>query len=197
MDIERISKQIGFIAEIDKLKKIIRQTSLADASRQENVAEHSWHIAVSALILSEYANEELQVNRVIKMLLIHDLVEIYAGDTFLYDDVDKAEKYNLERDAAQKIFSLLPEDQGDFYLELWLEFEEMKTPEAKFAKAVDHLQPLLLAFQNEGWSWKKHDLQKEQVLERKEPMRYGSEKLWEYAKAMLDEAEENGYFPER
>lgn len=187
--------QIEFLIEIDKLKKILRQTWLVDNSRQENSAEHTWHAALSALIFSEYANEsDLDLLHVMKMLLIHDLVEIDAGDTFLYGDHLDSEKYEAEQEAAKRIFGLLPPEQGQSLLEIWEEFESMSTPEAKFAKAVDSLQPILMAYGNEGASWKKHNLHKTDVLEKKKKIQLGSEHLWKLTQELLDEASERGYF---
>ena len=197
MNIERISKQLSFLAEIDKLKKIIRQTALTDESRLENTAEHSWHIALAAVIMSEYSNSsEVNIDRVVRMLLIHDLVEIDAGDTFLYSDVDPAVKYEKEELAANRIFKLLPEDQASYYLTLWYEFESASTDDARFAKAIDAFQPLLLAYHNKGWSWKKHNISKQTVLGKKESMKLGSNALWELTLHLLDEAETKGYFPD-
>jgi putative hydrolase of HD superfamily len=193
---DRISRQLSFLAEIDKLKKIIRQTALTDVSRQENTAEHSWHIALMAIVMSEYANEpELDISKVVKMLLIHDLVEIDAGDTFLYSNENPAIKYEKEESAAHRIFKLLPEDQAKDYLSLWYEFESASTVDARFAKAIDAFQPLLLAYHNKGWSWKKHNISKQTVLEKKEPIKVGSQMLWELTLHLLDEAETKGYFP--
>ncbi|MGV9169173.1 MAG: HD domain-containing protein [Promethearchaeia archaeon] len=187
--------KIEFLIEIDKLKKILRQTWLVDNSRQENSAEHTWHAALSALVLSEYANDpDLDLLRVVKMLLIHDLVEIDAGDTFLYSNHLDSEKYKAEQRAAKRIFGLLPTEQGESLLELWEEFEVMSTPEAKFAKAIDALQPVLMAYGNEGASWKKHDLKKADILEKKETIRLGSERLWILTQELLDNASERGYF---
>ncbi len=195
MDSERFLKQIAFITEIDRLKKVIRQTSLTDASRRENVAEHSWHIALMAILLAEYANESsIKIGIVVKMLLIHDIVEIDAGDTFLYDDENTELKSEKELKAAKRIFSLLPHDQAEIYLALWEEFEAAISPEAKFAKSIDALQPILLAYQNEGWSWKKHKLEKQRVLEKKESMKHGSQELWKYTQQLLDKAEQLGFF---
>ncbi|MBS3793962.1 MAG: HD domain-containing protein [Candidatus Thorarchaeota archaeon] len=187
--------QIEFLIEIDKLKKILRQTWLVDNSRQENSAEHTWHAALSALVFSEYANDpDLDLLHVVKMLLIHDLVEIDAGDTFLYSDHLESEKYEAEQKAAKRIFGLLPPEQRESLLEIWEEFESMSTPEAKFAKAVDSLQPILMAYGNEGASWKKHNLHKADVLEKKKKIRLGSEHLWKLTQELLDEASERGYF---
>lgn len=194
---DRLAQQINFIVEIDKLKTVLRQTSLVDRSRQENVSEHSWHIAVMALILTEYSNEQdLDILRIIKMLLIHDLVEIDAGDTFLYDIEGNQDKDKRERAAAQRIFGLLPSEQAEELRAAWEEFEDMSSSEAKFARVLDSLQPLLMAYYNKGWSWQKHNLVKSQVLEKKKAIEIGSELLWEYAKSLLDEAVEKGYITE-
>jgi putative hydrolase of HD superfamily len=193
-EMSRLARQINFIAEIDKLKEILRQTALMDGSRQENVSEHSWHIAVMAFILAEHSNErDLDILRVIKMLLVHDLVEIDAGDTFLYDTKGNQDKDEREQVAAQRIFGLLPSEQAKDLRSVWDEFEAMSSSEAKFAKALDSLQPLLMAFYNKGWSWKKHGLVKSQVLEKKRLIAKGSGKLWEYTKFLLEKAVENGY----
>jgi putative hydrolase of HD superfamily len=190
----RLAQQISFIVEIDKLKEILRQTALMDRSRQENVSEHSWHIAVMALILAEHSNDNnLDILQVVKMLLIHDLVEIDAGDTFLYDIEENKDKHEREQVAAQRIFGLLPSEQEEELRDAWEEFEAMTSPEAKFARALDSLQPLLMAFHNKGWSWKKHGLVKSQVLEKKKPIEKGSRRLWEYTKILLDKAVEKGY----
>jgi putative hydrolase of HD superfamily len=193
-EIDRFAKQIDFIIEIDKLKKILRQTGLVDRSRQENVSEHSWHIAVMALVLKEHSNEEnVDILHVVKMLLIHDLVEIDAGDTFLYDTKGNQDKYKREQKAAERIFGLLPPDQADEFRTAWEEFEALSSSEAKFARALDSLQPVLMAFYNKGWSWQQHGLIKSQVLEKKKIIEEGSASLWEYTKSLLEEAAERGY----
>ncbi|MGD2072293.1 MAG: HD domain-containing protein [Candidatus Thorarchaeota archaeon] len=193
-DIDRLAKQINFIVEIDKLKTILRQTGLVDRSRQENVSEHSWHIAVMAFILAEYSNESnLDILRVIKMLLVHDLVEIDAGDTFLYDANGNHDKHEREHKAAERIFGLLPDEQAEELRAIWEEFEAHASPESKFARALDSLQPVLMAFYNEGWSWKKHGLVKSQILEKKKPIEKGSKLLWKYTKSLLNQAVENDY----
>lgn len=194
MDSERFARQMQFIVEIDKLKKVIRQSALIDASRQENDSEHSWHAAIMAILLSEYANEpKLDLLRVLKMLLIHDLVEIYAGDTFAYDEKAQSDKEKKERVAARRIFSLLPEDQYHDYLETWNEFESCSTPEAQFASALDSLQPLILSFYSRGWSWRKHGVTRQQVLSKNKSIEAGSESLWEYARSLIDKASTNGF----
>jgi putative hydrolase of HD superfamily len=194
MDSDRLQKQMDFITKIDELKNIVRQTALVDRSRQENAAEHSWHIAVMALLLGEYSNvKNLNLLKVVKMLLVHDLVEIYAGDTFLYDDERRQAKEAEEKKASEKLFGMLPRDQATEMHSLWLEFEEEKTPESRFAKALDALQPVLLGYANKGWSWELHSITKDQVISHKEPVRNGSEQLWEYLQNLLDKAVGQGF----
>lgn len=197
MDTERFVKQMDFIVEIDKLKKVIRQTALTDGSRQENDSEHSWHIATMAILLSEYSNvPNLDLLKVLKMLLIHDLVEIYAGDTFAYDTIGNSHKAKREQEAAKKIFGLLPDDQKEELHTLWQEFEKEKTPEAKFAAAIDKLQPLILSFSNKGWSWTEHGVVSSQVLDSKKSIAEGSRDLWEYTKKLIQKSVDNGFLEE-
>jgi putative hydrolase of HD superfamily len=194
---ERFSKQIDFIVEIDKLKQIERQSALCDGSRQENVTEHSWHISLMAILLSEYANNlDIDKLKVIKMLLIHDLVEIYAGDTFAYDRVGNSHKEKREREAAKRIFGLLPDDQKEEFHSLWEEFESMVTPEAQFASALDKLQPLILSHNNKGWSWKKHSIVSSQIVDSKKDISKGSEDLWEFAKKLIQNSIDSGFLVE-
>lgn len=181
MDWERLEKQFAFCREIDREKQIGRQTYLADGSRKENDAEHAWHMAVMTLLLSEYSNEEIDVLRTISLLLIHDLVEIYAGDTYAYDEVGKQSQREREEQAADRLFDMLPEDQGQYMRELWEEFEAEETGEAKFAHTMDHLQPLMLNDASEGRSWQEHGVCLSQVLRRNERTADGSETLWNYA----------------
>ncbi len=196
-DRERFSKQIEFIVEIDKLKQIVRQSALCDGTRQENDSEHSWHIALMAILLSEYANSlNIDLLKVIKMLLIHDLVEIYAGDTFAYDMVGNKHKEKREREAAKRIFGILPEDQNEELFSLWEEFESMSTPEARFASALDKLQPLILSYNNKGWSWKKHGVASSQIIESKKDIAKGSEDLWEYTKTLIQKSIDEGFLGE-
>ena len=196
-DRERFSKQMEFIVEIDKLKHIERQSALCDGTRQENDTEHSWHIALMALLLSEYANSiDIDLLKVIKMLLIHDLVEIYAGDTYAYDLVGNTHKENREREAAKRIFGILPDDQNEEMLSLWEEFESTSTPEARLASALDKLQPLILGYNNKGWSWKKHGVASSQVIESKKDIAKGSEDLWEYAKSLIQKSIDAGFLVE-
>jgi len=193
MENERLRKQIEFIEEIDKLKKICRQTLLMDGSRNENDAEHSWHLALMAMVLSEYSPEKLDVCRVIKMLLIHDLVEIDAGDTFCYDEKANEDKEDREQKAAERIFGLLPSDQGKEFRELWEEFEERKTPEARFAASIDRMQPLLCNYHTNGHTWVKYDVKYDKVIKRMEPIKEGAPVLWDYILEILEDSIEKGY----
>ncbi len=193
---ERLNKDIQFIIELDKMKSILRQTSLIDGSKRENDAEHSWHISVMAMILSEYANEKIDVCKVIKMLLVHDLVEIYAGDTFCYDKEGNKSKKERELEAADKIFGMLPKDKGRELRALWEEFEEMDTNEAVFAAAMDRMQPLFNNYYSHGGTWKKFNISKEQVYKRIEPIKYASDELWQFAVNMIEDAVEKGYIAE-
>lgn len=181
MESERLERQFDFFREIDKEKFIGRQTYLTGAGRKENDAEHAWHMAVMALLLSEYANEDIDVLRTISMILIHDIVEIDAGDTYAYDEEGKTTQRERERMAAERLFGLLPDDRGVRFRELWDEFEAAVTPEARFARAMDNIQPLMLNAATDGKAWREHGVHLEQVLGRQERTKYGSEQLWEYA----------------
>ncbi len=174
----RLEQQIKFIVEIDKVKNIFRQTFLADQNRKENDAEHSWHIALMALLLKEYAEEEVDVAKVMTMVLIHDLVEIDAGDTYAYDDDAAKSKREREVKAADRIFGMLPEDQGQYLRALWDEFEEYETADAKYAHLLDNFQPLLLNDAAEGISWKEHDVKKSQIYKRNEKIEETSGTIW-------------------
>ena len=187
MDQERLEKQFAFCREIDREKQIGRQTYLADGSRKENDAEHAWHMAVMTLLLSEYSNEDIDVLRTISLLLIHDLVEIYAGDTFAYDETGKQSQREREEQAADRLFAMLPEDQGQYMRELWEEFEAEETGEAKFARTMDHIQPLMLNDASKGKSWQEHGICLSQILHRNERTADGSETLWNYAKEQFIE----------
>ena len=190
---ERLQKQLAFALEIDKEKEIFRQTYLADASRKENDSEHSWHIAVLAFILAEYSDEPVDVLKTIKMLLIHDIVEIDAGDTYYYDSEGYKSKREREEKASERIFGILPDDQRDEMISLWNEFEERKTPESKFANVLDHVQPLTLNYRKHGIAWKEHGIHKNQVLERNSYMQDGSETLWNYVNEIVNDAHKNGW----
>ena len=192
---DRFEKQIRFIIEIDRLKQIYRQTYLTDGSRFENSVEHSWHLAMMVLVLSEYANDgDLDLSRVIKMVLIHDIVEIDAGDTFLYDDNMSKDQKEREANAADRIFNLLPVDQAESFREIWDEFEACQTREAKFAAALDRLQPMLHNVITKGKSWLQHGVKKNQVERKSCHMKEGSAVLWDYALKLLESAEADGYF---
>ena len=186
-DQERFEKQLNFIREIDKEKMIKRQSYITDCETHENDAEHAWHMAVMTILLSEYSNEDIDVLKTISMLLIHDLVEVYAGDTYAYDEEGKKSQAEREAKAADKIYSLLPEDQGEYLKSLWLEFEEQKTPEAKFARTMDCFQPLILNDATNGRAWKEHDVQRSWVMKRNQNTHTGSEDIWAYAKEHLIE----------
>lgn len=183
---KRLEQQMRFIVEVDKVKNIMRQTYLADAGRKENDAEHSWHLALMAVLLKEYANEEVDLAKVVPMVLIHDLVEIDAGDTYAYDEAAAVDKEERERKAAKRIFGLLPEDQGTWFRELWEEFEAYQTPEAKFAHVLDNCQPLLLNDASNGRSWVEHGVKKSQIYKRNAHVPEGSREIWEYMKTLVD-----------
>ena len=191
---ERFQKQVAFIVEVDKLKQVYRRTPLIDRSRMENDAEHSWHLALIAILFSEYAIEKpLDILRVLKMVLIHDLVEIDAGDTYLYDEEATKDKAKREQQAADRIFGGLPEDQAGEFRRLWEEFEARHTPEAKFAAALDRFQPLLHNYHTEGVSWKHHGVTSDKVVARVAHMQEGSPLLWEYAQSLIQCSVEKGY----
>ena len=189
---DRLKRQIEFIVEIGRLKHILRRTLTIHADRNENDAEHSWHLGVMAVLLSEYAGDGIDVLRTAKMVLIHDLVEVDAGDTYCYSDYDPVVKLERERRAAERIFGLLPEDQARDLMELWQEFEEGESPEARFANALDRLQPLLLNYHTGGKVWQKHGVRKHQVLERGAPIGESSPDLWDYARDLIDRAVSEG-----
>lgn len=182
MERERLEKQFSFIREIDREKFIGRQTYLTDGERKENDAEHAWHMAVMTLLLAEYANEEIDVLKTVTMLLIHDIVEIDAGDTYAYDEEAKKTQKDRERKAAERIYGLLPADQGEKLKELWQEFEACATPEARFARCMDNLQPMMLNAATDGKAWVEHQVELSQILGRNQNTHTGSEILWEYAR---------------
>lgn len=181
MEKARLEKQFDFCREIDKEKFIKRQTYLSDGIRKENDAEHAWHMAIMAILLGEYANEAIDILKTVTMLLIHDLVEIDAGDTYAYDEEAKKTQRQREKAAADRIFGLLPEDQKEYFRRLWDEFEEGKTPEAKFAHTMDNIQPTMLNAATDGKAWQEHGVRLSQVLGRNKNTVQGSEKLWEYS----------------
>ncbi len=193
-NMDRLEKQIQFITLIDEAKQVFRQNVVIRDRRPENDAEHSWHLAVMALILSEYSTvKDLDVAKVIKMILIHDLIEIYAGDTFCYDEVGIKDKAERERLAADKLFSQLPKDQAEEFKNLWLEFETEKSSEAAFAACLDHLQPLILNYNTEGHTWKYPGVTKEKVLQRNVTLQKHAPLLWDYAKMIIDNSVAKGY----
>ncbi|HIR94241.1 MAG TPA: HD domain-containing protein [Candidatus Egerieimonas intestinavium] len=183
---ERLEQQVSFLLEVDKMKKIYRQTHILGKDRAENDAEHSWHLALMAFLLAEYANEQVDVAKVMKMVLVHDLVEIDAGDTYAYDEAGNASKRQRELQAAERIFGLLPGEQGQELRALWDEFEEYETPEAKYAHTLDNFQPLLLNNANGGGDWKDHQVRKSQIYKRNAKTGEGSREIWEYMAELID-----------
>jgi putative hydrolase of HD superfamily len=193
MTIDPLPRQIQFLLEIDRLKQITRRTLIADGSRRENDAEHSWHLALFAVVLAEHGPAELDLTRVIKMVLVHDLVEIDAGDTYCYDPAACATQRDRELAAAERIFALLPADQGNELRALWEEFEAKDTAESRFAAALDRLQPVLLNYHTQGRAWREHGVTRAQVIERNRHIATGAPRLWEYALALIDDAVAKGY----
>jgi putative hydrolase of HD superfamily len=193
----RILKDMEFIVELDRMKTILRQTSLITEDRREDDAQHSWHIAVMTMVLSDYSNEDIDVNKVIKMLLIHDLVELYAGDTFCYDQEGNKDKREREVRAAEKIFGMLQPEKGKEFRSLWDEFEEMETPEALFAASMDRLQPMLNNYYNGGGTWKKHGVAQKDIYKRISPVKDSSDRLWEFVEHMLEDAYNRGLIEKR
>jgi putative hydrolase of HD superfamily len=190
---QRLQQQINFVIEIDRLKGVLRQTLLMDRSRQENSAEHSWHLAMMALTLTEYAPADVDVQRAMHQVLIHDLVEIDAGDTFCYDQAAHQHKAERERQAAERIFGLLPEPHNQNLRQLWDEFEAQDTPTAQFAAALDRLQPLLHNWQTEGGTWKQHNIHRDQVMQRIAPIETGAPELWPFVLKLVEDSVQAGY----
>jgi putative hydrolases of HD superfamily len=189
----RLQDQLRFLKEVDRLKSVVRRTPLLDGSRCETDAEHSWELALMAVVLAEYADPPVVLDRVVHMVLVHDLVEIDAGDTFLYDDRAAADKAEREELAAERIFGLLPDDQATELRALWEEFEAQETAEARFAKALDRLQPLLHNYLTRGGTWKDSSVTAERVVQRKGVIAAGSPALWDHAEALLKEAMAEGF----
>lgn len=185
-------KQIQFIKEIDKIKYIQRRTCLLNSDRPENDAEHSWHLALMAIALSEHANKPVDILKVIKMVLIHDIVEIDSGDVFVYDKSKSHKNTEEEFAAAKRIFGLLPENQAKELIDLWKEFEDGETDDAKFAKSLDKLEPLLQNFSNNGGTWDKYNVTYNEVYTQKKSINKGSDTLWEYAENLLNESVDKG-----
>jgi len=185
MDTERFKKQLDFALEIDKEKNIFRQTHLSGGGRSEDDAEHAWHLAVMAWLLQEYSNEKVDIAKVMLMVLIHDLVEIDAGDTYAYDTEGKKTEEARETKAADRIFGLLPDDQGSYLRGLWEEFDAYQTPEARFAHVMDNFQPMMLNASNNGGDWTAHNVARSQVEKRNEKTHTGSEEIWDYMKKQI------------
>lgn len=196
MDKERFEKQLKFILEIDKEKSVLRQTHLSGHGRRENDAEHAWHMCVMIYLLKEYANREIDIAKTMMMALIHDVVEIDAGDTYAYDTIGAVTQKEREEKAAERIFGILPEEQKTELKNLFEEFEANETMEAKFAHAIDNFQPLLLNNSNGGSDWREHGVSKSQVLKRHSITHLGSEKLGEYSYRMIDENVKKGNIKE-
>lgn len=192
-DKNRFEKQLAFLIEVDKMKSVFRRTMLIDLSRRENDAEHSWHFALTALVLLEYAKDDVDINRVIKMALVHDLVEVYAGDTFAYDEAGYADKEERELKAADKIFGMLPDDQRDEFRALWDEFEDFKTKESCYANAIDRLQPFINNYKTDGYTWREGNVNKAQVYKRMDAVRLYAPELWPFLEYVIDDAIGKGY----
>jgi len=191
---EKMKGQLQFLIVADKMKSVFRQTILTDKSREENDAEHSWHLALMAMTLFEYTGiSGVDLNRVIKMVILHDMVEIYAGDTFAYDTKGYETKEKRESDSADRLFCLLPEDQGAEYRSLWEEFDRMETPDAIYASAIDRLQPFLNNFMTGGHTWVKHGVSAEMVYERMAPIKTALPEIWEFVEYVIHDSREKGF----
>lgn len=182
---DRLEQQMEFILEVDKLKQITRQSYILGADRKETDTDHSWHLALMCALLSEHANEKIDVAKTMVMVLIHDIVEIDAGDTYAYDTEGNKTKREREVRAAERIFGILPEDQARYLRELWEEFEAMETPEAKFANTLDKVQPIMLNDATGGLAWREHEVKESQIMGRNVRTAEGSEAIWEYAKGLI------------
>ncbi|CAH0539590.1 HD domain-containing protein [Vibrio marisflavi] len=191
---DRLSQQLELLIELDKLKTVLRRTKVKSAQgRYENSAEHSWHVCMMAMLLEEHANQPVDLAKVIKMLLLHDIVEIDAGDTFVYDTQAAEQQYQNELKAAKRLFGMLPEEQCQDLMDVWLEFEQAESAEAQYAKALDRMLPMLLNSHNEGQSWVENGVKREQVLQVNSKIESGSSILWQKAKQVIDEATEKGW----
>ncbi|HHK8567111.1 TPA: HD domain-containing protein [Vibrio parahaemolyticus] len=191
---DRLEKQLALLIELDKLKSVLRRTRVKSAEgRLENSGEHSWHVALMAVLMEEHANAPVDICRVMKMLLIHDVVEIDAGDTFIYDTAATKEQAEKEIKAAERLFGMLPTDQGQELLALWQEFEAAQSDDAKYAKALDRLIPMLLNYHTNGQSWKENSVTREQALTINKRIEFGSVTLWDKAKELIEEATEKGW----
>lgn len=192
MEITNLIQQVNFIKEIDKLKYIQRRTKLFNSNRCENDAEHSWHLAMMTIVLAEHANKPIDVLKVLKMVLIHDIVEIDAGDTFIYDTAKSHDNTEEELAAARRIFGLLPAEQAEEFIAIWTEFEEGITEEAKFARSMDRFEPLLQNTSNNGGTWTEFNVGYEQVYNKKKVIEKGSVSIWSYAEKLIEESVERG-----
>lgn len=197
MQSDNLSKQVNFIKEIDKIKYIQRKTKLFNSDRQENDAEHSWHLAMMAIVLAEHSDTPINILKVVKMVLIHDIVEIDAGDTFIYDSLKNHANTDNERKAAKRIFGLLPKEQADELIAIWEEFETGVTNEAKFAKSMDRFEPLLQNISNKGGTWKEFNVDYDKVYEKKKVIKDGSSSLWNYTENLINESVDKGILKKR
>ena len=189
---QRLEHQVAFLREVDRLKGVLRRSYVLAGERRENSAEHCWHVALAAILLAEHAAEPVDVARVVQMLLLHDLVEIDAGDTFIYDPAGQADKSARERAAAARLFGTLPADQGDELAALWEEFEARQTPEARFAASLDRLLPMLHNLWCDGKSWQEHDIRLSQVIEVNQDMAEGAPALWAHIRPLIEDAADRG-----
>jgi putative hydrolase of HD superfamily len=188
-----LERRLQFVLELDALKRVERRNPIGDGSRRENTAEHSWHLAVMALVLAPHANEPVDPTRVVAMLLLHDVVEIDAGDTFIYDDAGQADKEAREQAAADRLYGLLPPAQATQFRAIWDEYEANETADARFAHAIDRLSPLMLNHATEGASWREHDLTDARVRGKNATIADGSHELWQYAQTLIDEGVAEGW----
>ena len=194
---KKLQQQMIFIAEVDKLKNIFRRTILTDSSRRENDAEHSWHLALMAIVLEEYAAEPVKLGRVLAMVTVHDLIEIYAGDTFAFDAAANQDKAQREQAAAEKLFGMLDQEQGHKFRQLWEEFDAMNTADARFAASLDRIQPFMHNVLTEGHTWKLGSVTKEQVYRRMAPVKTGTPALWPWLESQVASAIEKGWIKEQ
>ena len=193
METSRFEQQMRFLVEIDQMKNVLRQTLLADGSRRESDAEHSWHLAMYAMLLSEYAPEPVDISRVVRMVLVHDLIEIYAGDTFCYDKEGNRDKAAREAAAADRLYALLPADQAGEYRALWEEFDRMDTPDSRFAAALDRIQPIINNYLTKGHTWKLGHVTSAQVYERMAPVKSGLPEAWKFVEWIINTSIEKGF----
>ncbi len=192
MQINNLQKQVDFIKEIDKIKYIQRKSRLFNSDRRENDAEHSWHLAVMAIVLAEHSDKPIDLLKVLKMVLIHDIVEIHAGDTFFYSSTENHDNREEELAAAKRIFGILPKDQAEELIAIWEEFEDAETDEAKFAKSMDRFEPLLQDAVNDGGSWAEFDVPYQNVYDMNKTIKNGSTTIWNYSETLIDESVEKG-----